>query len=107
MKGKAKRTSRRQNQKHGRHDYNPYDGAFARCSLCGQLGAIYYHYLEKDEDGQTRRAAHPVVPLLCEKCAWQSGNHGSQICAVWYESFCVISETQLLTNTILPMPVHT
>jgi len=51
MKGKAKRTPRRENPRNERHDYNPYDGAFARCSLCGRLGAVYYHYLQKDEDG--------------------------------------------------------
>ena len=103
MKRKSKRISGCPYNRHSNHDHSPYDASFARCSLCGRLGADYYHYLQKDEYGLSMRVAHPVVPLLCERCAWRSSDHGSDICAVWRESFCVIAETQLVTNAALLM----
>jgi hypothetical protein len=69
------------------------------CSLCGKRAmGIHHHYLQKAERGRRFLAAHPVTPILCEKCAKQ---HDRKICRVWDDAKCVVSYEILKTNATL------
>jgi len=69
------------------------------CSLCGKRAlGTNYHYLRQTEKGRQFLAAHPVTPMICEKCAQ---HHNQRICRVWNNAKCVVSDEILETNVTL------